>query len=146
MKINNLESIVKIRDAETQQANQHMTEMRIHFNNEMSRVETGISNVEMKVNNKVTIFEQKLLLNDTSITNFETIMKEMQLSVQKTYDVGTKHSRNIDKLTSTKLESKEFFDTKKDLLEQIESIRFASYDNFRVLRATDNYIEKYLPF
>ena len=34
----------------------------------------------------------------------------------------------------------------KDLLDQIETIRFATYDNFRVIRATDNYIEKYLPF
>lgn len=30
--------------------------------------------------------------------------------------------------------------------EQIETIKFATYDNFRVIRATDNFIEKYLPF
>ncbi len=32
------------------------------------------------------------------------------------------------------------------MLEQIETIRFATYDNFRVIRATDNFVEKYLPF
>ena len=65
MKINSLESIVKIRDAETKQANKSMAEMRADVNTEMNRVETAISNVELKVNNKVTIFEQKLLLADT---------------------------------------------------------------------------------
>lgn len=29
---------------------------------------------------------------------------------------------------------------------QLETIRFATYDNFRVLKQTDNYIEKYFPF
>ena len=33
-----------------------------------------------------------------------------------------------------------------DVYEQLETIRFATYDNFRVVRATDNFIEKYLPF
>ena len=28
----------------------------------------------------------------------------------------------------------------------IATIKNATYDNFRVIRATDNYIEKYLPF
>ena len=28
----------------------------------------------------------------------------------------------------------------------METIRYAVYDNYRVLKATDNYIEKYLPF
>jgi hypothetical protein len=28
----------------------------------------------------------------------------------------------------------------------METIRFAVYDNFRVVKATDNFIEKYLPF
>jgi hypothetical protein len=30
--------------------------------------------------------------------------------------------------------------------EQLETIRLAVFDNFRVLRSSDNYIEKYLPF
>jgi|LauGreDrversion4_2_1035121.scaffolds.fasta_scaffold116546_1 hypothetical protein len=29
---------------------------------------------------------------------------------------------------------------------EIETIRMATHDNFLVLRSTDNYIEKYLPF
>lgn len=45
-----------------------------------------------------------------------------------------------------KVESKEFADTRDNLIQQIETIRFATYDNFRVIRATDNFIEKYLPF
>ena len=45
-----------------------------------------------------------------------------------------------------KVETKVFSSRMDDLLEQIETIRFATYDNFRVIRATDNYIEKYLPF
>jgi len=30
--------------------------------------------------------------------------------------------------------------------EKLETIRFATYDSFRVLKGTDNYLEKYLPF
>ena len=45
-----------------------------------------------------------------------------------------------------KVETKVFRLKIDDLMEQIETIRFATYDNFRVIRATDNYIEKYLPF
>lgn len=30
--------------------------------------------------------------------------------------------------------------------EALETIRLATYDNFFVLKSTDNYIEKYLPF
>jgi hypothetical protein len=45
-----------------------------------------------------------------------------------------------------KIESKEFYATRDRMLEQIETIRFATYDNFRVIRATDNFVEKYLPF
>ena len=28
----------------------------------------------------------------------------------------------------------------------METIKFATYDNFRVIKATDNFVEKYLPF
>ena len=56
MKIRSLESVVKIRDAETQQANQSMAEMKINNNSEMNRIESAISNVELKVNNTLTIF------------------------------------------------------------------------------------------
>ena len=30
--------------------------------------------------------------------------------------------------------------------DQLETIRYAVYDSFRVLKATDNYLEKYMPF
>ena len=45
-----------------------------------------------------------------------------------------------------KVETREFASKMTDLMDQIETIRYATYDNFRVIRATDNYIEKYLPF
>ena len=45
-----------------------------------------------------------------------------------------------------KLDLKEYQPVRDDLFKQIETVRFATYDNFRVLRSTDNFIEKYLPF
>ena len=65
---------------------------------------------------------------------------------RETYETTTKHSVNIQKLIEGKVEQKEFNATRDDLTVQLETIRFATYDNFRVVRATDNYIEKYLPF
>jgi len=54
--------------------------------------------------------------------------------------------KNIFKIQVEKLNVAEF-DKQKDLIDkQLEQIKFAGYDNFRVLKATDNYIEKYLPF
>jgi len=44
------------------------------------------------------------------------------------------------------LDSKEFEEKIKVFDEQLESIRYATYDSFRALKATDNYLEKYLPF
>ena len=45
-----------------------------------------------------------------------------------------------------KVESKEFYETREALKEQMETIKFATYDNFRVIKATDNFVEKSLPF
>ena len=45
-----------------------------------------------------------------------------------------------------KLDVKEYTPVRDDLFKQIETVRYATYDNFRVLRSTDNFIEKYLPF
>lgn len=49
-------------------------------------------------------------------------------------------------MMTNKVELEEYRRTKEDLYAQVETIRFATYDNFRVARSTDNYIEKYLPF
>ena len=45
-----------------------------------------------------------------------------------------------------KLDVKEYTPVRDDLFKQIETVRYATYDNFRVLRSTDNFIDKYLPF
>ena len=70
----------------------------------------------------------------------------MQTYVNKTYEQGVENTLNIQKMTINKVDSNEYTKIKQDLYEQVETVRFATYDNFRVARATDNYIEKYLPF
>ncbi len=49
-------------------------------------------------------------------------------------------------LKLTKLDQNEFEQKIQLFDDQLETIRYAVYDSFRVLKATDNYLEKYLPF
>ena len=70
----------------------------------------------------------------------------MQKFVKTTFDLASKDHSNISELKDVKVEVRDFNMKVEDIMEQIETIRFATYDNFRVIRATDNYIEKYLPF
>ncbi len=49
-------------------------------------------------------------------------------------------------LKNAKLDQTEFEDKIKTFDEQLETIRYATYDSFRVLKATDNFLEKYMPF
>ena len=50
------------------------------------------------------------------------------------------------RLKELKLDVLTFDKSIADIHEKMEKVRHATYDNFRVLKATDNYIEKYLPF
>jgi len=49
-------------------------------------------------------------------------------------------------LKVAKLDLTEFEQKMKTFDEQLETIRYATYDSFKALKATDNYLEKYLPF
>ena len=60
--------------------------------------------------------------------------------------MGSKNALNISKLGNTKVSQLDYNKLKEDLNDQIEAIRFATYDNYRVSCATDNFLEKYLPF
>lgn len=44
------------------------------------------------------------------------------------------------------MDEKSFLQEIEILNEKMETIRLATYDNFAVQKATDNYVEKYLPF
>lgn len=50
------------------------------------------------------------------------------------------------KLVDEKLESKTFAAKMEEVEQNIQTIRYATYDTFRVQKSTDNFIEKYLPF
>lgn len=50
------------------------------------------------------------------------------------------------KLQDHKLDKSTFETALEDYNERNETIMFATYDNYRVLKQTDNYLEKYLPF
>ena len=58
----------------------------------------------------------------------------------------SKNGAEILALKLTKLDSAEFEEKIKTFDDQLETIRYATYDSFRALKATDNYLEKYLPF
>lgn len=45
-----------------------------------------------------------------------------------------------------KLDQSEFERKIQEFEDKLETIRYATYDSFRALKATDNYLEKYLPF
>ena len=49
-------------------------------------------------------------------------------------------------VSKQKLDEKKFEERINKFTGELEFIRYAVYDNFRVLKSTDNYIDKYLPF
>jgi glucan biosynthesis protein len=70
----------------------------------------------------------------------------MESQIKNVFDMTNSNSKEIIKINAFKLDT-QVFNTKLEVLEkQLETIRYATYDNFRVQKASDNYIEKYLPF
>lgn len=56
------------------------------------------------------------------------------------------HQSQIMELQKLKLDKSTFDHKLEEYDERNETIMFATYDNYRVLNQTDNYLEKYLPF
>lgn len=99
-----------------------------------------------KFSQKMHLSEQQSALNNGKVAGFDAYLKEMQSLIEQIYEKATKHTVQITDLCENSVQYKEFERTTADLYKQTETIRYATYDNFRVIRATDNYIEKYLPF
>jgi hypothetical protein len=70
----------------------------------------------------------------------------MQTQITLVKETSVSNSKDIVSLMQTRLEKQLFEDVTTRLEEQISIVRDATEDNFRTLLATDNYIEKYLPF
>ena len=127
-------------------SNATQLEMKTKFSLEVQRLEDKLTDTISTFGMKIRKFENEHELNNGRIIDFNAYLQEMQKISKQTFDSTVKHSVQIHKLIETKVEQKDFEFTREDHREQIETIRFATYDNFRVVRATDNYIEKYLPF
>ena len=141
-----LDGLMKMRDLETTRANQQVAEIRQSIKSEFARVENIVSNVDFRLANTMQTYDSKVNDTNSKIINFEQKISEMQSFVKHSYDQSTQNRLQIQKLGSMKVEQKVFDETTENLRTQIETIRFATYDNFRVIRATDNFVEKYLPF
>ena len=144
--IRTIDSLTKMRDKETAESNSAQLEMKTKFSLEVQRLENQLTDSMAKFGRKIQIFEQQMEMNNGKIQDFDVYLKEIQKMARETYETTTENSVHIQKLIEGKVDQKEFNTTRNDLTEQLETIRFATYDNFRVVRATDNYIEKYLPF
>jgi len=72
--------------------------------------------------------------------------REMAKIIDDTFDLANVNSVKIQEISDVKLNESEYQSTIAMLKESLETVRYATYDNFRVLQATDNYLEKYLPF
>ena len=141
-----MESLIKVRDQETQRSNQTQQEMKSMMNTQIKVLQDSIEQLDAQTRGSLDQFELKVMLQEAKIVNFEATLKESTNFLHESYLTGQKNSTEISKLRDLKVEAKDFERTRDTLLKQVETIRFATYDNFRVLRATDNFIEKYLPF
>lgn len=56
------------------------------------------------------------------------------------------NNSDIFKIFQVKLDKQIFTKAEAELTDQVETVRNATYDNFRQILSTDNYLEKYLPF
>ena len=70
----------------------------------------------------------------------------METFVSSIFEQSAQNQTKISEIFDNKVDLAEFRKQVDNFEEQIDTIRMATYDNFRVVRATDNFLEKYLPF
>ncbi len=78
--------------------------------------------------------------------NFSTQLSQVNTNISSLVDGQSKQQSEALSLRMTKLDANEFEEKIEKFDQQLETLRFAVYDSFRVLKATDNYLEKYMPF
>lgn len=70
----------------------------------------------------------------------------MKYSVANNNKKIFEHDTELRQLSSQKLDTNKFLEALEDVSKKIETVTYAAYDIHRVLKQTDNFIEKYLPF
>jgi len=70
----------------------------------------------------------------------------MEKSVALQFASLSELTGKVIKLEDTRLYAKHFWKNEKVVAANLETVRKATADNFNTQLATDNYIEKYLPF
>ena len=144
--LSSLEALIHMRDQTLEELNERTYDIQKRVSEEVGRLERASSNLDFKVNNSIANFSSDIGNMQGKVSRFDVAIAEMQKFVKTTFDLATLDHSAISQLQELKVERRDFNARVEDLLEQIETIRFATYDNFRVIRATDNFIEKYLPF
>ena len=94
-----LDSLIKMRVAETAQAIKNMDALKHTLKSETNRIEDIINNLDFKISNKLTIFEQTLSFSQEKIVDFDILLKEVQKFAKDTYDTSTRNSLTISTLT-----------------------------------------------
>ena len=78
--------------------------------------------------------------------NFTAQLSSVNTAISNLVDGQSKCQSDSLALKLTKLDQNEFEQKIQLFDDQLETIRYAVYDSFRVLKATDNYLEKYMQF
>mmetsp|Transcript_31988 Transcript_31988/g.48964 ORF Transcript_31988/g.48964 Transcript_31988/m.48964 type:complete len:194 (-) Transcript_31988:2716-3297(-) len=105
-----------------------------------------IEDVYRDVQEKLSHFEKVVVDSGSEIVGFRIQIKNIQQQVDGLRDVSCKNVSTVVKMSAQKLDTTVFDEFVKEQLEKDETLRMASKDNFEQMLATDNYLEKYIPF
>ena len=91
------------------------------------------------MNNRVNETTKNMLEFGVRVEQMDAALEDMKQTVDR-------NSRRGLEVQERKLDKMEFEAHLRELHASLETNRLATHDNFAQLLATDNYLEKYLPF
>jgi chromosome segregation ATPase len=144
--IDTLDRLQNLTNNQLSQTQDQLQKLDIRISKEIGDAQAELINLRAITDSSIEKFGLKVNTMEDKVKNFELNLKEQSRFLQKTFEQATTNASDISKLFMSKVEVADYISNRQQVSEQVQTIRYATYDNFRCLLATDNYLEKYLPF
>ena len=144
--VQSLETLIKMRDEQLMDLNGRSSKITMQQAVDAAQFDKRQSALESQIASQ---FSQMQIKVDSCLAftqNFSTQLSQVNTDISNLVDGQSKQKSETLALKMMKLDQNEFEQKIQKFDEQLETVRFAVYDSFRVLKATDNYLEKYMPF
>lgn len=145
-KINQIESSTNLRDKNVQECQQNLISLTKRMTTDHAKLERSLISLDGKVIISLEQNQSEVAKCTAAVKNFDEKISEMDQFVKSIFEQSSRNQTKISEIFDNKVDVSLFKKQVDDFDAQIDTIRMATYDNFRVIRATDNFLEKYMPF